>query len=176
MKNPYERLLTARVVREWFYEVIITSLLIEGIPIPIDCRNINTDKSIVDSGTTNVRLPGNVFKAFVEALIPATKKAFLLSRERQASIRKIFSRNGTVRISNEYEIEEWTLPDDFWWKQKALCWKEPQSWDGMPTLNIEVASAPDQYFRMDLPGAVCFHFIILRRFNWHHCINVLVID
>lgn len=43
--------------RKWFYEVVVTALNLGGKAISVPCVTFNTDKSIVDSGTSNLRLP-----------------------------------------------------------------------------------------------------------------------
>ncbi|XP_078726232.1 beta-secretase 1-like isoform X1 [Lampetra fluviatilis] len=54
--------------REWYYEVIIVRMEVHGRDLKMDCKEYNYDKSIVDSGTTNLRLPKRVFNAVVSAI------------------------------------------------------------------------------------------------------------
>ncbi|XP_033970465.1 beta-secretase 1 isoform X2 [Trematomus bernacchii] len=58
--------------REWYYEVIIVRIEVNGQDLNMDCKEYNYDKSIVDSGTTNLRLPRKVFKAAVKAIEAAS--------------------------------------------------------------------------------------------------------
>uniref|UniRef100_A0A6I8P6P2 Beta-secretase 1 n=1 Tax=Ornithorhynchus anatinus TaxID=9258 RepID=A0A6I8P6P2_ORNAN len=58
--------------REWYYEVIIVRMEINGQDLKLDCKEYNYDKSIVDSGTTNLRLPKKVFAAAVKSIKTAS--------------------------------------------------------------------------------------------------------
>uniref|UniRef100_W5MGP0 Beta-secretase 1 n=1 Tax=Lepisosteus oculatus TaxID=7918 RepID=W5MGP0_LEPOC len=58
--------------REWYYEVIIVRIEVNGQDLHMDCKEYNYDKSIVDSGTTNLRLPRKVFQAAVKAIEAAS--------------------------------------------------------------------------------------------------------
>ncbi|MPC53585.1 Beta-secretase 1 [Portunus trituberculatus] len=54
--------------RKWFYEVVVTALSLQGKEVNIPCIKFNTDKTIIDSGTSNLRLPPEVFKAVLKEL------------------------------------------------------------------------------------------------------------
>uniref|UniRef100_A0A8C6M907 Beta-secretase 2 n=1 Tax=Nothobranchius furzeri TaxID=105023 RepID=A0A8C6M907_NOTFU len=56
------------IVEEWYYQVEVLKLEVGDQNLNLDCREYNTDKAIVDSGTTLLRLPVNVFNAVVEAI------------------------------------------------------------------------------------------------------------
>ncbi|XP_074783315.1 beta-secretase 1 isoform X3 [Athene noctua] len=58
--------------KEWYYEVIIVKLEVNGQDLHMDCKEYNYDKSIVDSGTTNLRLPKKVFEAAVKSIKTAS--------------------------------------------------------------------------------------------------------
>ncbi|XP_073513190.1 beta-secretase 1 isoform X2 [Phyllobates terribilis] len=58
--------------KEWYYEVIIVKIEINGQDLMMDCKEYNYDKSIVDSGTTNLRLPKRVFDEAVKAIKAAS--------------------------------------------------------------------------------------------------------
>lgn len=84
--------------REWYYEVIIVRIEVNKQDLNMDCKEVrltsaksnkwwsvvenlrcdscllqyNYDKSIVDSGTTNLRLPKKVFQAAVKAIEAAS--------------------------------------------------------------------------------------------------------
>ncbi|KAI7800328.1 beta-secretase 1 precursor [Triplophysa rosa] len=58
--------------REWYYEVIIVRIEVNGQDLNMDCKEYNYDKSIVDSGTTNLRLPRKVFQSAVKAIEAAS--------------------------------------------------------------------------------------------------------
>ena len=49
------------IVKKWYYEVIITDFSVNGETLGLNCKTYNYDKTIVDSGTTNLRVPAEVF-------------------------------------------------------------------------------------------------------------------
>ncbi|XP_051534494.1 beta-secretase 2 [Myxocyprinus asiaticus] len=57
------------VLEEWYYQVEVLKLEVGDQNLNLDCKEYNTDKAIVDSGTTLLRLPANVFRAVVEAIM-----------------------------------------------------------------------------------------------------------
>ncbi|XP_068441624.1 beta-secretase 2 [Clinocottus analis] len=56
------------IVEEWYFQVEVLKLEVGNQNLELDCREYNMDKAIVDSGTTLLRLPVNVFNAVVEAI------------------------------------------------------------------------------------------------------------
>ncbi|KAJ8257145.1 hypothetical protein COCON_G00192970 [Conger conger] len=56
------------IKEEWYYQVEILKLEVGNQNLNLDCKEYNADKAIVDSGTTLLRLPQNVFSAVVEAI------------------------------------------------------------------------------------------------------------
>ncbi|XP_037329564.2 beta-secretase 2 [Pungitius pungitius] len=56
------------IVEEWYFQVEVLKLEVGEQNLNLDCREYNMDKAIVDSGTTLLRLPVNVFNAVVEAI------------------------------------------------------------------------------------------------------------
>ncbi|XP_058490440.1 beta-secretase 2 [Solea solea] len=56
------------IIEEWYYQVEVLKLEVGDQNLDLDCREYNMDKAIVDSGTTLLRLPVNVFNAVVEAI------------------------------------------------------------------------------------------------------------
>ncbi|KAG2457313.1 beta-secretase 2 [Polypterus senegalus] len=57
------------IKEQWYYQVEVLKLEVGDQNLNLDCREYNTDKAIVDSGTTLLRLPGNVFNAVVDTII-----------------------------------------------------------------------------------------------------------
>nr|XP_033798904.1 beta-secretase 2 [Geotrypetes seraphini] len=57
------------IKEEWYYQVEVLKLEVGGQNLNLDCTVYNTDKAIVDSGTTLLRLPPKVFDAVVNAII-----------------------------------------------------------------------------------------------------------
>lgn len=56
------------ILQEWYYQVEVLKLEVADQNLSLDCKEYNTDKAIVDSGTTLLRLPVKVFSAVVEAI------------------------------------------------------------------------------------------------------------
>lgn len=56
------------IIEEWYYQVEVLKLEVGDQNLDLDCREYNIDKAIVDSGTTLLRLPVNVFNAVVDAI------------------------------------------------------------------------------------------------------------
>ncbi|XP_072528164.1 beta-secretase 2 [Salminus brasiliensis] len=56
------------ILQEWYYQVEVLKLEVADQNLNLDCKEYNTDKAIVDSGTTLLRLPAKVFSAVVEAI------------------------------------------------------------------------------------------------------------
>ncbi|XP_078264903.1 beta-secretase 2 [Rhinoraja longicauda] len=56
------------IKEEWYYQIEVLKLEVGGRNLNLDCTEYNADKAIVDSGTTLLRLPENVFLAVVMAI------------------------------------------------------------------------------------------------------------
>ncbi|KAL0973274.1 hypothetical protein UPYG_G00201300 [Umbra pygmaea] len=56
------------IKEEWYYQVEVLKLEVGDQNLNLDCKEYNMDKAIVDSGTTLLRLPVNVFNSVVEAI------------------------------------------------------------------------------------------------------------
>ncbi|XP_072317167.1 beta-secretase 2 [Eucyclogobius newberryi] len=56
------------IIEEWYYQVEVLKLEVGDHNLDLDCKEYNMDKAIVDSGTTLLRLPANVFTAVVQAI------------------------------------------------------------------------------------------------------------
>ncbi|XP_050693864.1 beta-secretase 1-like [Eriocheir sinensis] len=98
--------------RKWFYEVVVTALSLGGKAVNVPCVTFNTDKSIVDSGTSNLRLPSPVFKAVIAEL-----------------------KLQTSDISPP-------VPEEFWSGNEEVCWSQgsEEMWQTFPNLTIDLAS------------------------------------
>lgn len=57
------------IIEEWYYQVEVLKLEVGDQNLDLDCKEYNMDKAIVDSGTTLLRLPVNVFTAVVDAIM-----------------------------------------------------------------------------------------------------------
>ncbi|XP_054760165.2 beta-secretase-like [Lytechinus pictus] len=133
---------------EWFYEVIMTDIKVGNDSLNLDCKEYNFEKTIVDSGTTNLRLPERVFEA--------TKNA--------------------IRAHTAKDMPD--VPADFWTGLVLMCPTdntlpyEPYHW--FPTLTLDLQStnqgqafslvvSPQQYLRRDYDHEDkknCFKFSI----------------
>ncbi|KAF8795806.1 beta-secretase 1-like isoform X2 [Argiope bruennichi] len=49
------------IIKEWYYEIILTDLRVGMKHIPMECWEINKKKSVIDSGTTELYLPKSVY-------------------------------------------------------------------------------------------------------------------
>ena len=56
------------VVKKWYYEVIVTDIAVNGISLGFNCKKYNYDKTIVDSGTTNLRVSEEIFDSIIANL------------------------------------------------------------------------------------------------------------
>ncbi|XP_052253845.1 beta-secretase 1-like isoform X1 [Dreissena polymorpha] len=56
------------VNKEWYYEVILVDVKVNGRSLAMDCKEYNFGKTIVDTGTTNLRLPTRVFNKLVGSM------------------------------------------------------------------------------------------------------------
>ncbi|KXJ15039.1 beta-secretase 1 [Exaiptasia diaphana] len=56
------------IVKKWYYEVVITDIAVDGESLNLDCKKYNYDKTIVDSGTTNLRVSEEVFNSILDRL------------------------------------------------------------------------------------------------------------
>ncbi|XP_072932636.1 beta-secretase 1-like [Epargyreus clarus] len=99
----------------------VTDTNVHDIDIEM-CLTLNEEKSIVDSGTTNIRLPDILFRQVVDQLRNAAQTSNML------------------------------ILDDFWYHGEAACWPEPQEWSlpwlAIDLLSIE---ADNQYFTLEIP-------------------------
>ncbi|XP_022090790.1 beta-secretase 1-like [Acanthaster planci] len=94
--------------KDWYYEVIILDIEVENRSLGLDCKEYNFDKTIVDSGTTNLRLPNRVFKEVTKLI------------------------NATV-----VENLGLSVPDMFWEGTDLICQKGPiDPWVWFPSLSI----------------------------------------
>lgn len=139
-------LFSTPVNKEWYYEVIIVDIEVAGSSLDMDCKEYNFGKTIVDTGTTNLRLPYRVFNKLVQ----------YMKQELQA--------NRDVS----------TLPTDgFWSGDEVLCWKAGQvPYNVFPTVSLvlpvnatatfKLVISPMQYMRPvgeendDSPENDCF--------------------
>ncbi|XP_029649818.1 beta-secretase 1 isoform X2 [Octopus sinensis] len=107
------------IQKERYYEVLITDLQIDGVSLGLDCKEYNFDKTIVDSGTTNLRLPNTVFQAVVSEL----KQRVVLDNQ--------------------------PPPDLFWEGKDMLCPKDSKfPFHQFPTITIALATGNNSEFHL----------------------------
>ncbi|XP_045449857.1 beta-secretase 1-like [Melitaea cinxia] len=87
------------------------------------CIKLNQEKSIVDSGTTNIRLPDSIFREVVNELRRAAQTSNML------------------------------ILDEFWYHGEAACWPEPQEWSlPSISIDLLSTNADNQYFTLEIPA------------------------
>lgn len=96
--------------KEWYYEVVIIDIEVDHVSLKMDCKEYNFGKTIVDSGTTNLRLPTKVFNT--------------LTAKMKANVKPLSST--MVPIT-----------DTFWSGEEVLCW-DPGTvpYNSFPTVSI----------------------------------------
>lgn len=102
-----------------YYEVLIADMLVNGTSLDLDCKEYNFDKTIVDSGTTNLRLPYTVFQAVVDKL----KQDVLVVNQRP--------------------------PDIFWKGEDMLCWENSDvPFRSFPPITIALVTGNNSVFHL----------------------------
>lgn len=108
----------------WYYEVLIIDIAVNNTSLGLVCTEYNNDKTIVDSGTTNLRLPRKVFARAVD----------------------LIKKNTNVQISNG------PIPESFWTGKDILCWSSPElvPWKGFPHITLVLASSDNTSFSLQI--------------------------
>jgi len=110
--------------RRWYYDVLLTNVDIGGSSVGVaeSCQEFNHDKTIVDSGTTNLRLPAPIFERLVDA------------------------------IKNATTLTHPPVPDDVWRGRQVMCWKQGTTpWDRFPEIGLWLASDTSMWPKHSLP-------------------------
>uniref|UniRef100_A0A5K4FDZ2 Peptidase A1 domain-containing protein n=1 Tax=Schistosoma mansoni TaxID=6183 RepID=A0A5K4FDZ2_SCHMA len=55
--------------KAWYYEIILTDLLIDQYSLVDNCKELNLYKTIIDSGTTNIYLPIKIFQQLIHYIL-----------------------------------------------------------------------------------------------------------
>lgn len=66
-----------KVVHEWYYDVVILGIKIGENMVALNCMELNNDRTIVDSGTSNLRFPTKVYDAIIQ-MIKVVSVCFVL--------------------------------------------------------------------------------------------------
>ncbi|KAL5019692.1 hypothetical protein ScPMuIL_002584 [Solemya velum] len=142
-------ILYATIFKEWYYEIILVDVQVAGQSLNMDCKEYNFGKSIVDSGTTNLRLPLKVYDDVLARIKTKVATSFLGP----------------------------DITNSFWASVDVLCWLEGNiPFDIFPVISLTVAMdknssfqlniSPQQYLRAvgeenDIgPDQDCFKFAI----------------
>ncbi|XP_035450161.2 beta-secretase 1-like [Spodoptera frugiperda] len=136
-KTNHNKTFRTPVLRKRWYEVgvigvrVLSSLTSEAKNKTTDeirepdkdmCVQLNTVKSIVDSGTTQIKLPDKLFREVVDEL------------------------------KNEFRKSQVLILDEFWNRREAACWLEPQVWTlPWLAIDLLSADADNQYFTLEIP-------------------------
>ncbi|XP_045209732.2 beta-secretase 1-like [Mercenaria mercenaria] len=146
--EPYNgELFPTPIYKEWYYEVVIVDIEVADKSLDMDCKEYNFGKTIVDTGTTNLRLPYRVFNKIVQHIV------------------------------QELQLNPEVVPPNagFWSGEEVLCWKEGQVPYGVfPTVSLvlpanatasfKLVISPQQYLRPvgeendNSPENDCFKF------------------
>ncbi|PAA68318.1 hypothetical protein BOX15_Mlig005505g1 [Macrostomum lignano] len=137
MRGP---LLYVPIRKEWYYEVVIVDIKMNGTSLGMDCKEYNMDKTIVDSGTTDIRLPMRVFTKIISQLASQI-----------TGVGDRFYRGETLLCLSE-KTGPWKL---FPMLTFSLLYSDRQQ--------IDLHLSPQQYLRyvgevFDIPGKDCFKF------------------
>jgi len=110
------------IQREMYYEVVVADMDVDGKPLGVPCGVFNSQRTIVDSGTTNVLLPAAAFNALVSALKKATSSAFYLP-----------------------------IPSGFWQRRQLICVADGTiDFAGFPVVGISLFANENHAFRLQL--------------------------
>ncbi|KAL4218310.1 Beta-site APP-cleaving enzyme [Mactra antiquata] len=119
--------------KQQYYEIVIIDVLVNDTSLNMDCKEYNFDRTIVDTGTTNFRLPHRVYNQVISMI-------------------KLYYQTATSTTSQ-------TMPTDkFWNGEDDLCWRTGQvPYYYFPTVSFSLPSgdgkkftlnvAPQQYLR-----------------------------
>ncbi|KAI3380853.1 hypothetical protein SNEBB_002373 [Seison nebaliae] len=103
--------------RKWYYDITILGIYLNDIPLTISCNQINQYKSILDSGTTNLRLPAIVFRAFIQLFRQITRQ------NNREQLNQIFfiRKKSKFRYPKKGPKMNFKIPHGFFTGQKLLC-------------------------------------------------------
>lgn len=116
------------IVKEMYYEVVISDIAVNNVSLAMDCKEYNYDKTIVDSGTTHLRFPTRVFDKAVSAI--------------------------KLTLSHALKWQSQFMPAlTFWTGDSLLCWDDlTLAFDVFPTISISLVSVQgeNQFFTLHL--------------------------
>ncbi|KAK3106956.1 hypothetical protein FSP39_003917 [Pinctada imbricata] len=107
------------IIKEWYYEIVIVDVGVGNTSLSMDCKEYNFEKTIVDSGTTNMRLPIRVYNSVME------------------------------KIKQETKAKGLDPPESFWKGEKNLCWAENTiPYDAFPSIYISFTETESSAFSL----------------------------
>ncbi|CAD5116949.1 DgyrCDS5789 [Dimorphilus gyrociliatus] len=90
------------IKRKAYYEVVIGDVKVNGQSLSMDCKEYNFDKTIVDTGTTDLKLPKRVYREVISRLKTITFQDEDLRRQ----VRSSFWEGLSPLCSNSVKIDE----------------------------------------------------------------------
>ncbi|KAK3581004.1 hypothetical protein CHS0354_013898 [Potamilus streckersoni] len=110
------------IYKTWYYEVILLDVQVGGVSLNMDCKEYNFGKTIVDSGTTNLRLPVKVFSNIV------------------------------TRVQQSLLHTNLTTPfTSFWTGDEILCWgRNKVPYNNFPVITLALPATTDSMFSLNL--------------------------
>ncbi|CAI8027696.1 Beta-secretase [Geodia barretti] len=102
-----------KIVEERFFNVLLTDISVGDRKLNISCKEFNTDKTIVDSGTTDIYFPEKVFEAIKDCFTEYFK--------------------GGLPI---------VVPEEFWIGERKLLWQAAhveEIYECFPTIHLSMA-------------------------------------
>lgn len=96
--------------KEWYYEIVIVDIEVDHVSLNMDCKEYNFGKTIIDSGTTNLRLPTKVYNTLI------------------ANLRNTIQSEEIIHVP---------VSNGFWTGLEFNCW-DPGSvpYDKLPTISL----------------------------------------
>ncbi|XP_076438522.1 beta-secretase 1-like [Babylonia areolata] len=114
------------IIREMYYEVVLTDVAVAGTSLHMDCKEYNFDKTIVDSGTTHLRLPTRVYNKVVQRIVSELQSMPDVPMVPSAT---------------------------FWTGEELLCWSDLSlAVSSFPTVSLSLLSSegPHRFFTLHL--------------------------
>ncbi|XP_074652735.1 beta-secretase 1-like [Tubulanus polymorphus] len=120
-KDLYDgSILYSPIYKKWYYEVILTDISVAGVSLNMDCKEYNFDKTIVDSGTTNLRLPTRVFNNVIANI--------------QSSLQL---------------LPDQMPPSQFWHGLDIVCWRQGYTpFNSFPSIELSLMHTDSSYFQL----------------------------
>jgi beta-site APP-cleaving enzyme 1 (memapsin 2) len=106
-----------KIVQERFFNVLLTSIWVGGTKIDLSCKEFNNDKTIVDSGTTDIYFPVKVFEEIKTSFTDFFKDGLPMA-----------------------------IPEEFWSGERKLLWRAEhieEIYQCFPTLYLGMADEED---------------------------------